>query len=56
MLLSAYLECVVDYFNPFVVSSGSVAYDTNNFFTTDEIRDIMQHLNNIAETNYMLDL
>lgn len=56
MLVSAYLDCVVDYFDPFVSSSGSVAYDTNNFFDTDEIRDVMQHINNICDTNYMIEL
>lgn len=56
MLVSAYLDCVVDYFDPFVSSYGSVAYDTNNFFDTDEIRDVMQHINNICDTNYMIEL
>jgi hypothetical protein len=56
VLLSAYLDCIVDYFDPFVSSSGSVAYDTNNFFTTDEIRDVMQHVNNLAGTFYMIEL
>ena len=56
MLLSAYLDIIVDYFDPFVSSSGVVAYDTYNFFDTDEIRDVMQHINNICDTFYMLDL
>lgn len=56
MLLSAYLDCIVDYFEPFVTSSGVVAYDTNNFFDTDEIRDVMQHINNICGTYYMIEL
>lgn len=57
MLVTAYLDCVVDYFTPFVtagVDDGS--YATNNFFTTDEIRDVMQHINNIAGTFYMIEL
>lgn len=56
MLLSAYLDCIVDYFDPFVSSSGSVPYNTENFFTTDEIRDVMQHVNNICDTFYMIEL
>lgn len=56
MLLSGYLDCIVDYFNPFVVSYGVVPYDTNNFFDTYEIRDVMQHINNICGTFYMLEL
>ena len=57
MLLSAYLDCVVDYFTPFItagVDDGS--YATNNFFTTDEIRDVMQHINSICSTFYMIEL
>lgn len=56
VLLSAYLDCVVDYFDTFVSSSGTIAYDTYNFFDTDEIRDVMQHINNICGTFYILDL
>jgi hypothetical protein len=56
MLLSAYLDIIVDYFNPFVSSSGSVLYDDHTFFTTSEIRDVMQHVNNICGTNFMLSL
>jgi hypothetical protein len=57
ILLSAYLDCIVDYFNPFIaagVDDGS--YDTNNFFTTDEIKDVMQHVNNICGTFYIIIL
>ena len=57
ILASAYLDCIVDYFTPFLdagVDDGS--YDTNNFFTTDEIRDCMQHLNNICDTFHMIEL
>ena len=56
MLLSAYLDCIVDYFDPFISSSGEVAYDEYNFFTIEEIRDVMQHVNNLARTFYMLKL
>lgn len=47
MLLSAYLDCVCDYFL-------ETDYANNNFFTTSEIRDVMQHINNICKTNYIL--
>ena len=53
MLTSAYLDCIVDYFDTFVTSEGVIAYDENNFFDTDEIRDVMQHINNICETQYI---
>jgi hypothetical protein len=57
VLLSGYLDCIVDYFTPFItagVDDGS--YDIYNFFTTDEIKDIMLHINLICNTNYTLDL
>jgi len=56
ILLSAYLDCIVDYFDTFVSSYGVTAYDEYNFFDTDEIRDVMQHVNSICSTFYMLDL
>lgn len=57
ILLSAYLDCVIDYFNPFIIANvDDHSYDTNNFFTTDEIRDVMQQLNDICGTFYMVEL
>ena len=57
MLVAAYLDCVVNYFTPFIEAGvDDHSYDTNNFFTTDEIKDIMQHINNICGTFYTLDL
>ena len=57
ILLSAYLDIIVDYFNPFITANvEDHSYHENNFFTTDEIRDIMQHINNICNTNYILAL
>jgi hypothetical protein len=57
ILASAYLDCVVDYFTPFIdAGNNDGSYATNNFFTTDEIRDMMQHLNNICDTFYMIEL
>jgi hypothetical protein len=54
MLLSAYMNCVVDYFTPFL--NGATTYDAENFFTTDEIMDCMQHINNICGTFYTIEL
>jgi len=51
MLLSGYLDCIYDYF---LQDSIAVRYDVNNFFTTTEIRDVMQHINLICGTDYML--
>lgn len=48
MLLSAYLDCICDYF-----LEGDT-YEDDNFFTTSEVRDVMQHINNICKTNYIL--
>ena len=57
ILTSAYLDCIVDYFTPFLDAAvEDHSYDTNNFFTTDEIKDIMQHLNNICDTFYTTEL
>ena len=50
MLLSAYLDCISDYF------TDGDAYATNNFFTIAEARDVMQHINNICGSFYILDL
>ena len=51
MLLSAYLDCISDYFLQYLDDADP---DITNFFTTAEIRDIMQHINNICKTNYIL--
>ena len=48
MLLSGCLDCISDYF------LEGTDYADNNFFTTAEIRDMMQQLNNICDTNYIL--
>ena len=57
ILNSAYLDCVVDYFTPFLDrNADDGSYDTNNFFTTEEIRDCMQHINNLTDCFYMIEL
>lgn len=47
-LLGVYLHIIEDYFNVVNEQDG-------NFFTTDEIHDILQHFNNIADTNHFID-
>jgi hypothetical protein len=57
ILVSAYMDSVVDYFTPYLTKGISdYSYEDENFFTTEEIRDMMQHINNICGTFYMLDL
>ena len=43
------VRIVIDYFD-------SDDYENVNFFTTDEIRDVMQHINNLCGTNHMITL
>jgi hypothetical protein len=43
------LRIVSDYFN-------TPNYAVSNFFTTSEIRDVMQQINNICGTNYIIEL
>ena len=54
MLLSGYLDCISDYFLQDVPADPLNRYNVNNFFTVAEIRDIMQHINLICKTNYIL--
>ena len=49
-LLNHYVRIITDYLD------RGADYDTKNFFTTAEARDIIQHINNLTGTNYMLDL
>ena len=49
-LLSSYVKLIIDY-----LSLGDT-YATDNFFTEAEARDVIQHINNICSTYYMLDL
>jgi hypothetical protein len=44
ILLTSYYEILLDYFSPADV-------DDDNFFDAVEIFDILQHFNNIAESN-----
>jgi hypothetical protein len=53
MLLSAYLDCICDYFLQY---PDDLYPDDTNFFTTEQIRDVMQHINNICGTFYIIEL
>lgn len=53
MLLSCYLDCLYDYFLQY---PGEANPDVTNFFTKSEIRDVMQHVNNICGTFYIIEL
>jgi len=48
-LINIYCNILIDYFS-------QDDYEDNNFFTTDEIWDIIQHFNNLCNTNYNIDL
>jgi hypothetical protein len=48
-VLKYLVRILVDYFD-------SSDYENINFFTTEEARDVMQHVNNICGTNYMVQL
>ena len=57
ILATAYLKCLVDYFNPYLIAGvDDYSYDDYNFFTIDEIKDIIRHLNNICDTFYTIEL
>lgn len=49
-LLDMYVQIMVDYFEL------PTSYSTNNFFTTDEVEDVMLRINLICDTNYTLNL
>lgn len=48
-LLSAFVYIALDYLSP------TLEGDTN-FFTEEQFKDIQQHINNLAGTNYYLEL
>jgi hypothetical protein len=48
-ILKYLVNIMVDYFD-------SSDYENVNFFTKAEARDIMQHINNICGTNYIIEL
>jgi hypothetical protein len=48
-LLQYFVRIMTDYFD-------SSNYETINFFTVNEIKDVMQHINNICKTNYTIQL
>ena len=48
-ILKYLVRIMIDYFD-------SSDYVNVNFFTIGEARDVMQHINNICGTNYMIEL
>jgi hypothetical protein len=48
-LINIYGNILIDYFS-------QDPYNTYNFFTTDEIWDIVQHFNELCNTDYSIDL
>jgi hypothetical protein len=58
MLGSGYVDCLNDYFLQYSdnITSGESDVTVYNFFTVSEIRDIMQHLNNICGSNYIIEV
>jgi hypothetical protein len=53
MLLSGYLDCLYDYFLQY---PDDIDPDDTNFFTTEQIRDVMQHVNNIMGSFYIISV
>ena len=53
MLLSGFLDCVYDYFLQYPDDTDP---DITNFFTRAEIRDVMQHMNSIMGTFYIIEV
>jgi len=47
ILLTSFLEILESYFS-------QTDYENNNFFTKEEITDVMQHINRICKTDYIL--
>lgn len=58
ILLSVYLDCLYDYFLQYGTNIDDGVADPSdyNFFTVAEIRDVIQHMNNIMKTFYIIDL
>ena len=57
ILATTYLEIVTNYFTPFLDAGvDDASYEDYNFFTKCEIKDIMQHINNLCDTFYILNL
>lgn len=48
-LINCYANILLSYFS-------QTDYSNNNFFTTDEILEVLFHFNNLCNTNYNLNL
>ena len=46
-ILNDYVKIMIDYFS-------QSTYNSNNFFTTDEVQDIIDRINVLCDTNYVL--
>ena len=52
-ILSAYVEIIEDYFSQ---DDGAGSYATNNFFTTDDVEEIVNRINRLCDSNYTIEL
>lgn len=48
-ILNYYVKIMIDYFSQY-------PYDTYNFFTTEEVQDIIDRINRLCDSNYNLNL
>ena len=48
-ILNYYVTIMVDYFS-------QTTYDSNNFFTTTEVEDIINRINRLCDSNYEIEL
>lgn len=53
VILGYYVNIMIDYFQQ---DAGNGEYADNNFFTTDEVKNIMNRINSLCDTNYDLVL
>jgi hypothetical protein len=47
--INEYCNILIDYFS-------EDDYENDNFFTIDEIKDIIEHFNDLCNTNYTIDI
>ena len=50
LLLDYFVQIMIDYF------SVGITYASNNFFTTTEVKDIINRINSLCDSNYNLNL
>lgn len=54
-LLGIFVEIIERYFSQATYDIDGYFVTSYNFFDTDEIHDIEQHINNICDTNYIIE-